>query len=558
MRRSPGRGGNLPGPDQGETRSMDDTNGIPPGRSADDADVVAGHLQAITDTYGGDRCRETGICVADGMGVSLRVDCGHLVVTDGLGAHRRERRFHKATHGLSRLVILGASGTLSLDALRYCDRLGIAVAVIDPGEPRASFLSTPRGTDDARLRRVQAVAPDTDLGMDICRMLLAGKLDGQAALLRDVLGAEAAAQSVETIREDLLTSTSVDDARQLEATAAACYFGAWVGSPRAVPSFATREQSRVPAHWVRFDGRRSVLTSGNGNRKAERPINAVLNYLFGLVEIEAITACHLVGLDPGLGIVHLDTRSRQSMALDLMEPVRPAVEQWTLELLARRRFRRADFTETADGHVRVLSPLTHDLAETMPRWRQLLAPWAERVVHIIGRAASGDYHEVTPLTGTKHRSAQARVRSRKAKSEVFREVARRADDQAPRQKPGGGGRRSLATCTTCGGPLSRDRHRRCPTCWEHQPGQDQRTRRRRGAAIAETRAELERWKTEHPGAQADPDMFRTEILPRLARVKLAEIMDVCGVAKSTASMIRSGKHVPALRHWDQLANLHQR
>ena len=68
--------------------------------------------------------------------------------------------------------------------------------------------------------------------------------------------------------------------------------------------------------------------------------------------------------------MHLDARDRDSMALDLMEPVRPAVEAWTLELLGRRTFKRSDFTETADGHVRILAPLTHELADTMSHWRK--------------------------------------------------------------------------------------------------------------------------------------------------------------------------------------------
>ena len=38
-------------------------------------------------------------------------------------------------------------------------------------------------------------------------------------------------------------------------------------------------------------------------------------------------------------------------------------------------------------------------------------------------------------------------------------------------------------------------------------------------------------------------------------MKLKEIMLAGSFAKSTASMIRSGTHVPALRHWAALAAL---
>jgi len=87
-----------------------------------------------------------------------------------------------------------------------------------------------------------------------------------------------------------------------------------------------------------------VLTSANGNRKAERPVNAMANYLYALLEIEAILACQVVGLDPGLAIVHSDARGRRSMALDLMEPVRPQIDAFVLDLIDGRTFKKSNFT----------------------------------------------------------------------------------------------------------------------------------------------------------------------------------------------------------------------
>jgi len=114
-------------------------------------ELAADEFEAFVDAAGAtyERGGTGSICVVDGMGLSIRVDRNHLVITDGLGPFRRERRFHKATHGLTRLVVLGQSGSVSLDALRYCDRLGIALVVIDARSSRVSFTSTPPGTDDA-------------------------------------------------------------------------------------------------------------------------------------------------------------------------------------------------------------------------------------------------------------------------------------------------------------------------------------------------------------------------------------------------------------------------
>jgi CRISPR associated protein Cas1 len=123
----------------------------------------------------------------------------------------------------------------------------------------------------------------------------------------------------------------------------------------------------------------------------------------------------VVGLDPGLGIVHLDTKGRQSMALDLIEPVRPQVDAFVLDLMERRAFRKAEFTETSDRHCRLKAPLTHDLAETLPEWARAVAPVAERVVHALGEAMAGKYMAATPLTKTRHRQAQVIVKSRRAR-----------------------------------------------------------------------------------------------------------------------------------------------
>ncbi len=523
---------------------MSDPEVIPDDSRASDSPVVS------TFGQGGDGP----ICVVDGMGVSLRVDRHHLVVSDGIGKQRRERRYHRATHGLSRIVILGSTGTLSLDALRYCDRLGIAVVVIDPASLRPSFVSFPKGIDDARLRRVQAKAPDGELGMEISRTLIGAKLDGQADLLRSMLAMEEPAMTITSVREALATCTTVDEARQLEATAAACYFNAWMGSERTVPRFASRDLSKLPDHWLRFEGRRSRLGAVKGNRKAERPVNALLNYLFALVEVEAVLACHRVGLDPGLGICHLDAKDRASMALDCLEPVRPAVEAWTLELLTKRTFKRSDFAETADGHVRILAPLTHELADTMGHWRKLIGPWVERVSHLLGDAVTGKYTPTTPLTRGNSLRAQASVIARSKRTYANGRLAQRATIRNPRQMAAEPSVK-VPTCVDCGGKLARGRHVRCPGCWEMVEGQDAVTRARRGAAISESQQALIRWREEHPGEAGDPEVFQRTIMPGLAGVKLSEIMAACGVSKSTASMVRSGKHRPALRHWEALSAL---
>lgn len=507
---------------------------------ADVADATAALTATFTET-----AVRAGVYVVDGFGVTVRVDRGHLEVNDGIGRHRRTRRWSRADQTLRRLLIVGRAGTISLDAVRWCTAKRIAVVIVDtdgtvhlgPGE---------RSPGDARLRRAQAASWDTPAGLVVVRHLLGAKLAGHASIAAGVLDRPELAAAIDDMATAAGGTTTVDEARGIEAVAAAAYFAGWRDHPATTVRFATKDRRRVPAHWSTFDTRGSTLGSGNANRKAERPLNAILNYLYALAEVECVVACRAVGLDSGLGVLHADATGRDSMALDLLEVVRPAVERWALGLVARRHFVKADFSEADNGHVRVLAPLTHELAATMGTWGKTVGRHAEKVAHLLTAEVAGVTARRTPLTGANLAAAQDRVRERKTALAV--DLASRSSRNAQE------GPRS-ATCVDCGGPLARGVHRRCSGCWDGQAGQDETTRQQRGKAIAEALAERTAWKAAHPEVTGDADWYRQVVLPGLATVKLATIIEAIGVAKSTASAIRSGRRLPALRHWTVLAEL---
>ena len=81
-----------------------------------------------------------------------------------------------------------------------------------------------------------------------------------------------------------------------------------------------------------------------------------------------------------LGLLHADAKSRDSLALDLMEPVRPAVDAYLLGLLGSRVFTKADFFELETGQCRLMPPVTEVLALTAPNWARLVLTVAQRVV----------------------------------------------------------------------------------------------------------------------------------------------------------------------------------
>jgi hypothetical protein len=140
----------------------------------------------------------------------------------------------------------------------------------------------------------------------------------------------------------------------------------------------------------------------------------VLNYVYKLAEIEARLACFAVGLDPGFGVLHLDAAGRDSLVFDLMEPVRPEVDRFVLDLMAEATFSRKDFIERTDGSVKIGPALAQRLADTMPKWGKAIAPHAEQVAHAFGQAVVGKWEPRTPLTGRKAKASAAVVKARKA------------------------------------------------------------------------------------------------------------------------------------------------
>jgi hypothetical protein len=127
--------------------------------------------------------------------------------------------------------------------------------------------------------------------------------------------------------------------------------------------------------------------------------------------------------------------------------------------------------------------------------------------------------------------------------------------QPPKQGPRPIDPVTLRNRATCGGPLSRGQHVNCPQCWESLPGHDFSTRSNTGKAISKSRGDSRAWREAHPSERGDPKWYQESVLPGLQNVPLSRIMGACGVAKSTASAIRSGKQVPAERHWETLDRL---
>ena len=301
-----------------------------------------------------------GVLTLYGFGIRVSMRSGHLCAEDGIGPERRQFRLPRVGHGLRRLVVIGSDGFISLAAIRWLADQDAAFVMLER-DGRVLITTGPVRSSDARLRRAQALADQSGAALSIARELIGRKLAGQEAVVRELLLDTTTAEAIGRFRADVNTAETMDTTRRLESQAAAAYWSVWRDLPICFPKNHLR---RVPDHWRAFDTRKSQLSGSQ--RLASNPVNAILNYLYAMLESEARLAAAALGLDPGLGFIHMDAPARDSLACDLMEPIRPDVDAWLLDWITREPLRREWFFEQRDGNCRLMASFATRLAETAP------------------------------------------------------------------------------------------------------------------------------------------------------------------------------------------------
>ena len=333
-----------------------------------------------------------GILVLDGYGISVSVERGHLVYNDGFGQQRRSGRVARATGRLRRLVVIGHSGLVTLDALRWLHGVGASFVHLDADGTLFQVSGQPK-LNDARLRRAQAIAYSNGVGVGIARDLLQRKLVGQRRVLEEFGSASGMGQSViDQMAGRLDEAGDYQTLRSIEANAAAAYWRAWSGLGI---QFRGRNAEGLPEHWRTFGSRSSPLTESP--RRAANPANAMLNYLYALLEAECRIAAITVGLDPGLGFLHADQPARDSLALDLMEAVRPDLDAQVLDIFRYWTFSPSEFFELEDGGCRLVAPLPRKLVA----YNADALRWVGEVAESVAKQLMPDHRLATPLTETR-------------------------------------------------------------------------------------------------------------------------------------------------------------
>lgn len=331
------------------------------------------------------------VAVVHGYNVKVRIVHGQLVISDGIGRHQRERSWPKADRTLRRIVITAPDGYVTLEAFQWVAEHAITVAMLNPdAELITQHVTTTRVTD-AKLARCQVTAALDGTDVVIARELLQRKVRGQADNMLKYFSDHNSAAQLYRYAERMNESTAITQHErntasltELEGWAGRDYFARWAGN--VTPRWDARSQSRIPSNWLTYTGRSSGIPGGGKKYNADSPVNALLNYAYTCGYTEARTACVSYGLNPALGYIHADKAGRDSLALDVLEAVRPEIDAWVIELVNRRVFTHRDFCEPyglPPGTVRMVAPLTHEIAEASYAWQKLAHDAVQVVVSIL-------------------------------------------------------------------------------------------------------------------------------------------------------------------------------
>lgn len=305
--------------------------------------------------------------ILSGHGVSLRIRHGALEVRNGFTHYpqaREEWRFFPGDwRQPSRIVILDGDGSLTFDVLAWLSSQGIPLIQLD-WRGRAGVVAGGQGyVAESHLVEAQRhTQADAARALTISRWLIAKKFARSSATLSGVVPySEAREQALAELATsageiEVWPPQTMNELRGIEGRVAHAYFAGWREIPLRWKGVGRKP---VPPDWHRLSPRVSRVTQTN--RQATHPMNALLNYGYAMLESQVQMAVVAAGLDPTLGLMHAPQPGRPAFVLDLMEPLRPAVDAAVLGFVQSHTFEPADFTLSAEGICRLHPALARRL-----------------------------------------------------------------------------------------------------------------------------------------------------------------------------------------------------
>lgn len=304
--------------------------------------------------------------VLTGHGVRLRIEQGALVIRNGFTHYpqpRQEWRLFPGDRRLpSRIVVIDSDGALSLDVIAWLAQQAVPLVLVDWQGQVLSTLDGGGAVSDFILRAAQLTARQTGAGLRLGTQLIAAKVKASMDTVRSLppsLGRDRAANKLAGALHELQhwPPSDVETLRLIEGRAALAYFTCWESIPL---HWKGTGRKPIPPGWHQA-GLRQSFVSGT-NRHATHPVNAMLNYAYGVLESQVRIATVAAGLDPTIGYLHVCRPGRVALVYDLMEPLRPQVDRLVLDFAQGRTFDPWDFVLTERGVCRLHPELSRTVA----------------------------------------------------------------------------------------------------------------------------------------------------------------------------------------------------
>ncbi len=240
--------------------------------------------------------------------------------------------------------------------------------------PRGRFLARVSGESSGNvlLRRMQyRIADDPTQSCLMARNMIFAKVHNTRWSIERTrrdhglrLDADALAQASQILKDllpDLAAETSLESLRGLEGAGATAYF-------------------RVLDHMI-LNSKDTFSFHGRTRRPPLDPFNALLSFSYSLLANDCASALESVGLDSYVGFLHRDRPGRTSLALDIMEELRPCfADRFVLTLINTRAIKPTDFQYQEGGAVRL----------TDEARRSFLKSWQERKQEVITHPYLGE------------------------------------------------------------------------------------------------------------------------------------------------------------------------
>lgn len=231
-------------------------------------------------------------------------------------------------------VFLRGDVRLSAALLGKLGERGVGVVVLSGRRGRPTLMLA-RPHNDAG-RRVEQTRKSLDAGfcLDLARDLIDRKLARQIDWFDELRGHDMQARYelthamrlLQDHRARLPEAASLGSLRGIEGAAAARYFD---GLKAVVPD--------------------SLHFKSRNRRPPRNPFNALFSLTYTLAHAELAIALHGAGLDPFVGFYHQLDFGRESLASDLLEPLRPLCDRLCLHLVRKQTLTRDDFSTTESG-----------------------------------------------------------------------------------------------------------------------------------------------------------------------------------------------------------------